>query len=196
MTAWTSPEGHEAREVVRALVRRPIIRRTRQQRRLVTLAAKHAVVVQAWFEEHLGWRVLVERDHVRLQKVPEDPGRFPDATTPKPRQCALYCLTLAVLQDCGAQTVISELAERIATLTLAHAAVRRFDATDTAERRDLVAVLRRLVEDGVLTPTQDAMRTTDGEQGYVRGHGNALYDIDHRAAAFMVACPVPPSLVL
>lgn len=193
MSGWSQGDGHEVREVARALVRQPVLRRTRQHRRLVDLASRHTGALQSWFEENLGWRALVEHDRVRLLKVPEDPGLFPDPTTPKPRQCALYCLVLAVLQDCGAQTVITELAERILSLSTAHTSVRRFEATDPKERRDLVVALRRLVEDGVLVPTQDAVRTGDGEQGYVAGHGNAIYDIDHRAAAFMVACPVPPS---
>ncbi|WP_327074085.1 TIGR02678 family protein [Kitasatospora purpeofusca] len=194
MTGSLQADSHEIREVIRALVRQPMLRRTRQHRRLVDLASRHEQAVQTWFEVHLGWRVLVDRDRVRLLKVPEDPGRFPDDVTPRPRQCALYCLVLAVLQDCGSQTVITELADRVSTLSVAHTSVRRFDATSSRERRDLVVALRRLVEDGVLTPTQDAIRTNDGEQGYVAGHGNAIYDIDHRAAAFMVACPVPPSL--
>ncbi|MFD7645947.1 TIGR02678 family protein [Kitasatospora sp. NPDC059795] len=193
MSGWAGQDGHERREVIRALILRPLLQRRGRSGRLVDQARRHEGELRAWFAQELGWRLLVERDRVRLLKVPEDPGRFPDRSTPTPRQCALYCLVLAVLADCGQQTVISELADRVTALTTAHTTVRRFDATVTRERRDLVAAIRHLVESGVLTPTREAVATADDEQAYVVGTGNALYDVDHRAAAFMVACPVPPS---
>ncbi|MFD4538062.1 TIGR02678 family protein [Kitasatospora sp. NPDC058397] len=194
MSDWVGQDGHERREVIRALLRNPTLRRRGRRGRLIDQARVHEEELRTWFDHRLGWTLLVERDRVRLLKVPEDPGRFPDPSIPTARQCTLYCTVLAVLVDCGQQTVITELADRVTALTTASSSIRRFDATATRERRDLVAAIRRLTEDGVLVPTRDAGITADHEQAYVTGGGNALYDIDHRTAAFAIACPVPPSL--
>ncbi|WP_046498700.1 TIGR02678 family protein [Streptomyces odonnellii] len=193
MNGWTGEEGHERREAVRALLHTPVLRREGRHRRLVDQARRHEKELRAWFDRQLGWPLVVERDLIRLLKIPEDPGRFPDLTVPTPRQCALYCLLLAVLADCGGQTVISELADRVTALTTAHRGLRRFEATSTRERRDLVAALRRLTEGGVLRSPREAGVTADSEQAYVAGHGNAVYDVNHRLASSAVVCPVPPS---
>ncbi|MFE2412396.1 TIGR02678 family protein [Kitasatospora sp. NPDC059408] len=194
MSNWAGQDGHECREVIRALLRNPTLRRRGRRGRLIDQARQHEEELRAWFDHRLGWPLLVERDRVRLLKVPEDPGRFPDPSVPTARQCALYCMVLAVLMDCGQQTIITELADRVTALTTASSSIRRFDATMTRERRDLIAAIRRLTDDGVLVPTRDAGITADHEQAYVTGGGNAVYDIDHRTAAFAIACPVPPSL--
>ncbi|MET8061970.1 TIGR02678 family protein [Streptomyces microflavus] len=193
MRGWTGQEGHERREVVRALLHTPVLRRESRHRRLVDQARRHEKELRAWFDRQLGWPLVVERDLIRLLKIPEDPGRYPDPIVPTSRQCALYCLLLAVLVDCGGQTVISELADRVTALTTAHRGLRRFDATLTRERRDLVAALRLLAEGGVLRSPREAGVTADAEQAYVAGRGNAVYDVDHRLAASAVVCPVPPS---
>lgn len=193
MNGWTGQEGHERREVVRVLLHTPVLRREGRHRRLVDQARRHEKELRAWFDRQLGWPLVVERDLIRLLKIPEDPGRYPDPAVPTPRQCALYCLLFAVLVDCGGQTVISELADRVTALTTAHRGLRRFDATSTRERRDLVAALRLLAEGGVLRSPREAGATADSEQAYVAGQGNALYDVDHRLAASAVVCPVPPS---
>lgn len=193
MKGWTGQEGHERREVVRTLLHTPVLRREGRHRRLVDQARRHEKELRAWFDRQLGWPLLVERDLIRLLKIPEDPGRHPDPTVPTPRQCALYCMLLAVLVDCAGQTVISELADRVTALTTAHRGLRRFDATSTRERRDLVAALRLLADSGVLRSPREAGVTADSEQAYVAGHGNAVYDVDHRLAASAVVCPVPPS---
>ncbi|MFJ2172662.1 TIGR02678 family protein [Streptomyces sp. NPDC087851] len=190
---WTGQEGHECREVVRALLRTPVLRREGRHGRLVDQARRHEEQLRIWFDRQLGWPLVVERDVIRLLKIPEDPGRFPDPAVPSSRQCALYCLLLAVLVDCDRQTVISELAERVTSLMTAHPGLRRFDATSTRERRDLVAALRLLAAGGVLRSPRDAGVTADSEQAYIAGIGNALYDVDHRVATSAVVCPVPPS---
>ncbi|MFJ8248706.1 TIGR02678 family protein [Streptomyces sp. NPDC094466] len=195
MNDWTGQEGHERREVVRALLHTPVLRREGRLRRMVDQARRHENDLRVWFDRQLGWPLVVERDLVRLLKIPEDPGRYPDQAVPTPRQCALYCLLLAVLADCDRQTVISELADRVTALTTAHSNLRRFDATSTRERRDLVAALRLLAEGGVLRSPREAGVTADSEQAYIAGHGNAIYDVDHRLAASAVVCPVPPSQV-
>ncbi|MFF2629213.1 TIGR02678 family protein [Kitasatospora griseola] len=192
MTRWNGDDGHERLRVVRALLLRPLLNATGGHRQLVALARKHQTELRAWFDHHLGWSLYVERDRVRLFKTPADPGR-PGLCAPTARQCALYCLALAALEETGRQTVISHLARRIAAYTAAHPALRRFDATTHGERRDLVTVVRLLSRDGVLTPTREAAQTTADEQSYVEGTGDALYDVDHRAAVLLLSLPTLPS---
>lgn len=133
----------------------------------------------------------MERDRLRLFKTPEPSGQQDDGT-PTARQAALYCLVLAVLEDCGPQTVISEMAEKITALTSTHSALRRFDATVHRERFNLVAIVRLLCRYGVLAPQGEAGTTRDQEKEYIAGHGNALYNVDHRTAAIMLASRVAP----
>ncbi|MFJ1754621.1 TIGR02678 family protein [Kitasatospora sp. NPDC088134] len=178
--------------MVRALLRRPLVKGSSGQGQVVALARKHHVELRAWFDHHLGWPLYVERDRVRLYKIPADPGR-PGPPVPSARQCVLYCLALAAIEDAGQQTVISHLAERIGALTAAHPAIRQFDAAQLAERRDLVAAIRLLVRDGVLAPTRDTGLTATDERGYVEGVSDALYDVGHRAAALLLSSPTPPA---
>ncbi|MBT2510752.1 DUF2398 family protein [Streptomyces sp. ISL-98] len=72
--------------------------------------------------------------------------------------------------------------------------LRHFDATVRRERFDLVAMVRLLGKHGVIPPpTREAVMTREEEKDYAAGNGNALYDVDHRTAALMPACPVPPT---
>ncbi|MFD0206365.1 MULTISPECIES: TIGR02678 family protein [Saccharothrix] len=148
--------------------------------------------LQRWFDNALGWKLIVERDVVRLHKVPAVlTGVAGDA--PGQRCSVLYCLILAGLEEFREQTVISELAELVERLSAARPAIRTYDAMVFAERRDLVAAIRLLVDHGVLVPTRGDASTAQDEHSYVTGDGDAIYDIDHRAAALMLACPVPPT---
>ncbi|MEU3290412.1 TIGR02678 family protein [Streptomyces longwoodensis] len=185
--------AHERSTVIRALLMRPLLHRRGRHIRTLDLARRHQAELRAWFDYHLGWRLHVERDRLRLFKVPAStaPHGHP---APTARQCALYCLILAVLGECGKQTVLSELATKITALTSAHSRLRHFDATHHRERVDLVAMVRLLTEQGVLAAVGGESTTSrSNEKEYIAGTGDALYDVDHRTAALMLASPVPPS---
>ncbi|MGW3600718.1 TIGR02678 family protein [Streptomyces sp. NPDC005167] len=193
MNNWTGDTAHARTLVIRALLNHPLIYRRGAGQRIVDLARTHHVELRTWFDHHLGWQLRVDRDRIRLFKVPEAPGQQGNEA-PSARQCALYCLTLAVLEDCGHQTVISELAEKITALTTTHATLRRFDATVRGERADLVAMVRLLADQGVLAPERDGSLTREDERDYIAGSGDALYNVDHRAAALLLATSTPPTL--
>ncbi|MBF8187835.1 TIGR02678 family protein [Nonomuraea sp. K274] len=193
MTRWSGVTGAERVHVVRALLARPLLHRRGVHTRTVEMARTHQTELQAWFEHHLGWQLRVERDRVRLFKAPGNVRRQ-GSDAPTARQCALFCLVLAVLEDCGAQTVISELAEKIEVVSRTHPSLRRFDATVSRERRDLVLMVRLLCRLRVLVSTLDTVVTQEDEQDYIRGIGDALYDVDHRTAALMLSTSVSPSL--
>jgi uncharacterized protein (TIGR02678 family) len=190
----SSPEHLEQQEVVRALLRNPLRHRQGADASVVDLARKHEPALHAWFEHHLGWPLLVDRDQVRLFKLPADPA-FPADEVPTARQCSLYCLLLAVFEDCGSQTVISELVDKVTALTLTHPDLSRFDTGRFRERFDLVTAIRMLVEQRALTPTEAPAATTEHENAFIHGTGNAIYDLDHRTATMLLSCPVPPTIV-
>lgn len=188
-----SPQDRlEQREVIRALLQRPMRHRRGADASLVDLARKHEPALRLWFDHHLGWPLRIERDWVRLFKIPADPS-FPVGEVPTARQCSLYCLLLAVFEDCGRQTVISELVDKITALTVAHPELARFDSRRFRERSDLVYAIRMLVAQGALIPTESATRATEHENAFIKGDGNAIYDVHHRTATLLLSCPVPPT---
>ncbi|WP_263253629.1 TIGR02678 family protein [Saccharopolyspora rosea] len=184
----------ELRSAARTLVCRPLLRAGGPEAKIAALVRRPAyrAELQRWFERNLGWRLVVDRDVVRLHKIPADsPAHSRDA--PSQRCCVLYCLLLASLEECGEQTVLTELAEHVTLLAASRPGIPAYDATQLRDRRELVKAIRLLVEHGALVPTRDAAATQEDESAYVTGSGNAIYDIDHRAAALLLACPVPPT---
>lgn len=192
MTGRSREAAFERSQIIRALLVHPLLHRRGRHIRMLDLARRHQAELRRWFDHHLGWQLHVERDSLRLFKIPEAPGQQ-NIEAPTARQSALYCLLLAVLEDCGRQTVISELAEKLTPVTATHTALRRFDATVHRERFDLVAMVRLLCRHGVLTPTGEAGIAREQEKEYVAGSGDALYDVDHRTASLMLASPVGPA---
>lgn len=192
MTGRSREAAFERSQIIRELLAHPLLHRRGRHIRTLDLARRHQAELRRWFDHHLGWQLHVERDRLRLFKIPEAPDRQ-GIEAPTARQSTLYCLLLAVLEDCGQQTVISELAEKLTAVTNAHSALRRFDATVHRERFDLVAMVRLLCRHGVLTPTGESGTAREQEKEYVAGSGDALYDVDHRTASLMLATPVAPA---
>ncbi|MET7830824.1 MULTISPECIES: TIGR02678 family protein [Streptomyces] len=190
MTAWSGPDAAERQEALRALLARPLLTRTHRPYELA-LVRRHDTALRTWCETQLGWRLHVDRDHARLYKIPAPGPRHP-ADAPTGRQAALYCVTLAALDDCDEQTVITELAQRITVSTTAEPAVRTFDATQYRDRADLVAAIRLLCHQRVLTPEERA-ENASYERDYIAGTGNALYRVHHATARLLLASPTAPS---
>ncbi|MFD9551733.1 TIGR02678 family protein [Nocardia salmonicida] len=173
---------------------RPLIHRVGAAARIVQLAHLHRAELQGWFDYNLGCQLRIERDHVRLFKVPGNLLRQ-GLDVPSARQMALFCLLLAAIDSCGSQTVISELAQKVEVITRTHPTLRAFDATLGSERRDLVHMVRLLTTHRVLLPTLDTSATKEGELGFIRGGGDALYEVDHRGAALLLNASLSPSSV-
>ncbi|WP_428266237.1 TIGR02678 family protein [Haliangium sp.] len=158
---------------------------------------RHRHWLVKWFAEQPSWRLVVEPQagFARLYKVPARP----DCTRPAKRadkqppfdrrRYALLCLTLAALEERGAQTTLGRLAELVVSLSESDPGLDRLDTAVYGERRAFVDVLKWLVATGVL-------RLRDGDtEGYARsGEGDALYDIDDRLLGQILAAPRPPAL--
>lgn len=192
----------ERQRALRAVLRHPLLTPDGPGGAAFPLVRRHAAHLRAWLAEQAGWRLDVGVSVARLRKVPAD---HRDATRParttatgrgnRPfsrRQYVLLCLALAALERGERQTTLSRLADEIlgdATDPALVAAGIVF-ALDTADqRRDLVAVVRVLIELRVLA------RVHGDEQAYVAATGDALYDVDRRVLAAMLATRRGPSTV-
>lgn len=195
-------EAEERARALRGLLVRPVLR-AQTDAELFRLARRHADALREWLERETGWRLVVESQTVRLLTtyVPRGPTavaiaeRHPArARKGDPgftrRRYVLLCLCLAVLERSDPQISLGRLAEEIVL------AARRpglesveFTLGSREERSDLVAAIRLLLGYGVL------VRVAGDEEAYVSSGGDALYDIDRRVLATMLATEHGPGLV-
>jgi len=189
----------ELSRAARALLRRPVLRSSGPDAELVSLVRRHAGALREWFDRNTGWRLMVDSEVARLVKTVPDTG---DATHPardprsrvafSRRRYVLTCLALAVLERADAQITLGRLAEQI-VLAAADPQLVATGVAFTLERReertDLVSVVRLLIDLGVLA------RVAGDEDAFVRRDGDALYDVERRVLATLLATPRGASVV-
>ncbi len=191
-------EAH-LRRAVRALLRRPLLRAGGDQAEDFRLVRRYAAELRAWFDANTGWRLIVDSEVARLAKLAPTasdathPARDPRSRAPfTRRRYVLACLALSVLERSDAQITLGRLAERTmqaaADQQLASAGVA-FGLGTRDERGDLVAVVRLLLELGVLA------RVAGDEDAYAREAGDALYDVQRRVLAGVLAPARGPSTI-
>jgi len=194
--ALSISRADELRRAARALLRKPLMRAGDDE---FVLVRRHAPELREWFDRNTGWRVQIDSEVARLVKQaaetddPTHPAR--DVKTRQPfgrRRYVLMCLALAVLERADAQITLGRLAEQVvlgaADPELVDAGIR-FGLEGRDERSDLVAVVRLLLSIGVLR------RVAGDEEGFVKDTGDALYDVDRRVLAAMLAAPRGPSTI-
>ncbi|UGQ11163.1 TIGR02678 family protein [Yinghuangia sp. ASG 101] len=186
----------EIRRAARALLRRPLLRTGSDEFRLVR---QHASELRKWFERNAGWSLLVDAETARLRRIP---GRDEDPTHPardlrtelpfSRRRYVLACLCLAVLERAEHQIALGRLAEHVVAAAadpeLVAAGVE-FTLADREQRTDLVAVVRLLIDWGVLS------RVAGDEEAFLKASGDALYDVARRVLAGMLVSRRGPSTV-
>jgi uncharacterized protein (TIGR02678 family) len=194
--ALSISRADELRRAARALLRKPLLRAADDE---FVLVRRHAPELREWFDRNTGWRIHVDSEVARLLKQAagtEDathPAR--DVRTRQPfgrRRYVLTCLALAVLERADAQITLGRLAEQVvlgAADPALTAAGIRFGLDGREERSDLVAVVRLLLDIGVLR------RVAGDEDGFVKDNGDALYDVDRRVLAAVLATPRGPSTI-
>jgi uncharacterized protein (TIGR02678 family) len=189
----------ELRRAARALLRRPLLRAGGVEAEDFRLVRRHAGELRSWFDANTGWRLIVDSEVARLVKLAptvDDPthcARDPRSRMPfSRRRYVLVCLALSVLERSDAQITLGRLAEGVilaaADERLARAGVS-FQLSGREERADLVAVVRLLLELGVLA------RVAGDEDAFVRDAGDALYDVERRVLAVVLAAPRGPSTI-
>lgn len=186
----------ELQHAVRWLLRQPLLSADQVDGEGWKLVRRHYKELEAWFREHLGYRLSVSRDGARLIKKPLSDG------APRPllygsskprmpfdaRRYSLFCLIAAVLDRSETQVVLSELAEAVRTLSATEDGFETLDLEPRLERRAFVDAVRTLVELGVL-------HLTDGDDDdFVRARGDALYDVSRPLLSRLLVAPIPPAV--
>jgi uncharacterized protein (TIGR02678 family) len=182
-------QSHEREQALRALLMRPLITAADPDFGAVR---RHAEALRGWLARETGWVLRVDRDCARLYKLPSDLG---DGTRGahgfSRRHYILLCLVCAVLERADPQITLRTLGERLLDSAAdPELAARGFAFTlqQMHERRELVHVCRYLLELGVLH------RIAGEEEAYVQQHsGDALYDVQRRVLAALLACTRGPS---
>ncbi|MEE8524308.1 MAG: TIGR02678 family protein [Thermoanaerobaculia bacterium] len=191
----------ERRRAVRLLLRHPFVTDDGPSPEDLALVRRHAEELKKWFRELLGYRLVVDHEMARLHKrrPPDVPptGRREDDVRPaltrtgRPfdrRRYSLLCLVLAALESLELQTVLSALAIEVQGLAADADGVAPLDLEQFSERQGFVDAVRFLVDLGIL-------KLADGDDtAFVRGTGDALYDVDSRRLTQMLSAAVPPSL--
>ena len=188
----------ERARALRALLRHPLLTPAGPDAAAFALVRQHADWLRQWFTDHPGWSLYVDVGLARLRKVPGDladgtRAALVDRSVPfSRRRYALLCLALAALERADAQITLGRLADRILSLAgdpaLAGAGFM-FTLESQEARKDLVVVARLLLRLHVLS------KVAGDEQSYVANTGDALYDVERRVLATLLAASRGPSMV-
>jgi uncharacterized protein (TIGR02678 family) len=194
--ALSASRADELRRAARALLRRPLLQAIDDE---FVLVRRHAQQLREWFDRNTGWRLHVDSEVARLGKQPagtDDPTHpAMDVRSRQPfgrRRYVLVCLALATLERADAQITLGRLAEQVVLASSdpeLTAAGIRFGLDGREERGDLIAVVRLLLQLGVLR------RVAGDEEAFVKDTGDALYDVERRVLATLLAAPRGPSTI-
>jgi uncharacterized protein (TIGR02678 family) len=197
--ALEAAQVDERQRALRALLRTPLLAATGPTAASFTLVRRHAAWLREILARETGWHLDVDIEFARLRKTPADTDDATRGAVARPsgraftrRRYVLLCLALAALERADQQTTLGRLAGHVlaaaADPDLVAAGVR-FDLDSRDERSDLVAVVRLLLDQRVLT------RVAGDEKAYLDRAGDALYDIDRRLLAVMLSTRRGPSTV-
>lgn len=194
--AQSEAAAAEQRRAIRALLARPLLGQ-REEPEVYAAIVGHRRELTEWFAEHTGWHLVVDVSggHARLHKTDARADDTRPATAGRQqrpfdrRRYTLLCLALAALDERGPQTTLRRVAEDVTAHSREQEDLTAFDAARMSDRRALVDVLKLLTDLGVL-----AVRDGDSDRYATSGSGDALYDIDDRRIAQLVAAPSSPSL--
>lgn len=164
-----------------------------------SLVRRHQEHLREWLSEQAGWHLTVGTEHARLRKTPAGevddtrPANSPRTGRPfSRRRYVLWCLALAAMERSDSQITLGWLADRILDLSadpdLVQAGVT-FTLESRPERTDLVEAVRMLIDIGAVA------RVAGDEESYLDHTGDALYDVDRRVLASILAGVRGPSTV-
>lgn len=190
----------ERRRALRTLLELPLLVADGPRGDDLILVRRHRTWLRDWLAKNAGWTLQVSSELARLHKIParlDDvtrPAREPKSKTPfSRRRYVLFCLALAALEGADRQTTLGWLADRIVQFTvndpdLARAGLR-FELEDRKERRDLVQVVRLLLELRVL------VRLDGDEELYLKERGDVLYNVLRPTLAAVLSVGRGPSTI-
>lgn len=190
-------ETAQRQAAMRTLLAKPLLTAEHDAEELVAVR-RHVTHLRDWFARETGWRLQVDPEAARLfvtvlsSTDATHPARGRAKEAFGRRRYVLLCLALAVLERADAQITLGALAEELLDLTadpaLAGAGVE-FTLDNRAERSDLVAVVRSMLDWGVLA------RVAGDEGAYLSATGDVLYDIRRPVLAALLTGARGPSTV-
>jgi uncharacterized protein (TIGR02678 family) len=181
-------DAAERREAARALLRHPVLTRTRHGEQLA-LVRRHAPALRKMFPAVLGYPLVVESSFARLVKdapstdAPLRPAQRRGGQPFTPRTYAYLALVCAaLLQTAGReQVLLGALVEQVR----ADAALAGVAMDDSlTDRRHLVQAIALLLDWGVLSET-DGSVTAWGDR-----HEEALLDVNRTLLTHVLARPL------
>lgn len=188
----------ERQRALRALLARPLLANDDSA---FVLVRRHTEWLREWFSRETGWPLQVDSEYARLLKRPADTkdssraARVDFKISNPPfsrRRYCLLCLALATLERGEQQITLGRLGEALVVAAAAPefvAAGIRFALDQREERRDLVAVVRLLLNLKVLK------RVAGDEDAFVSETGDVLYDVNRALMASLLVTTRGPSLV-
>lgn len=190
----------ERQRALHALVQHPLLSAAGPLSAEFGLVRRHAAWLRDWLARNPGWSLQIDSETARLRKTPADladgarPAREPTNGLPfSRRRYVLLCLALAALERADRQTTLGRLAEAIVGFAAADPALAAagvsFDLTGQDQRRDLVHVMRLLLDLRVL------VRVHGDEQQYLAARGDVLYNVNRPALAGMLNVKRGPSTI-
>ena len=163
------------------------------------LVKRHVSELREWFDINTGWAIHADSDIVRLAKEPAtilDPAhplRSPSTGQAfSRRRYVMLMLALAALERSDLQVALGRLAEQVVLYgrTPGLAAYGfDFELGTREERSDMVAVIRVLLDWGVLA------RVSGNEQDFVQSNGDVLYDVSRRVLSQLLVTRRGPSII-
>ncbi len=182
------------RTAMRALLLKPLLTSESDPEQLA-LVRRHQAELRAWLSRETGWRLHVDSETARLFKTPSTlhdhthPARGRSKESFGRRRYVVLCLALAMLERADAQTTLGRLAEDVLNAAAEPGLEFAFTLDTRAERADLVAVVRLLLDWGVLR------RVAGDEEAYLSAGGDALYDVRRTVLSVLLTGVRGPSTV-
>jgi uncharacterized protein (TIGR02678 family) len=184
-------QREEFRTAVRALLMTPLMTPAHED---FPAVRRQADALRDWFARETGWPLQIEQEGARLYKRPADlAASMRGLPNYDHRRYVLLCLACAVLERAEPQITLRLLGERLLQFAAEPALAScgfAFTLGTHHERRELVAICRTLLDVGVLQRVagdEDAFVHAGGDQG------DALYDVQRRTLASMLAAVRGPS---
>jgi uncharacterized protein (TIGR02678 family) len=190
-------EQAQRRAALRALLAKPLLVADADGEALV-LVRRHLTELREWLNRETGWRLAADSETARLFKTATT---LPDASHParghnkEPfgrRRYVTLCLALSALARADAQTTLGSLADDVLTAAAEpELAATGFTLTldSRADRSDLVAVVRLLLDWGVLN------RVAGDEDAYLSAGTDVLYDVRRPVLSVLLSGVRGPSTV-
>ena len=193
MNAVERQAQEERRTALRALLTTPLIL---PEHLSFSLIRRHAEALRAWLARCPRWALTIKPDYARLRKTPGDlsgparPAVDPRSALPfTRRRYALWCLLVAALERGERQTTLGRLVEAL-NGELSAAELPALELDSRHDRRDLVHVVRALVELGALR------RVVGDEESFADDRArDVLYSVRHPVLSVLLDARTPPSLV-